>query len=88
MKLAGTSPAISNPKKSFICVEKIVKAIPEVNPTIIGYGINFIMSPNFKTPIKISKTPAIQVAIANPLVPYSEIMPAMITINAPVGPPI
>ena len=35
MKLAGTS-VNPNPKKSFICVLKIVTAIPAVKPTITG----------------------------------------------------
>ena len=40
MKSAG-SELISSPKKAFICDEKIIKAIPLVNPTIKEQGIEY-----------------------------------------------
>ena len=39
MKSAGTL-SIDNPSRSFICVAKMVSAIPLVNPTTMGYELN------------------------------------------------
>ena len=86
MNPEGTS--ISIPRKSLICVEKIVSAIPLVNPTTIGYGMNLKMAPIRHSPITTSITPAMIVAIIRPCIPYSATTPATITMNAPVGPPI
>ena len=86
MKPEGTS--IVKPKKSFIWVEKIVSAIPLVNPTTIGYGMNLKMTPILKTPMMIRIMPAIIVAIVRPDIPYWPTMPATNTMKAPVGPPM
>ena len=87
MKAAGTfvNPI---PKKSFIWVENIVSAIPAVKPTTIGYGMNLITVPRWKSPINTSIRPAMQVAKANPSRPKVSMMPYTIMIKAPVGPPI
>ena len=64
-----------SPKRSFICVEKMVSAIPPVKPTITGYGTNFMMLPSLQTPISTSIMPAMIVAIISPDRPNSCIMP-------------
>ena len=86
-KSLGTSVNPS-PKKSLICVEKIVSAIPAVKPTTTGYGINFTTVPSRNRPIRINIIPAISVATARPVRPNSVMIPATITMKAPVGPPI
>ena len=50
--------------------------------------MNLITSPNLSSPINTSKTPAMAVAIINPVSPNWATTPATMTINAPVGPPI
>ena len=50
--------------------------------------MNLVTAPSLNTPNKIRSTPAIRVATVNPLMPYSWMIPQIITINAPVGPPI
>ena len=42
-----STPSI--PKKFSICPEKIMTAIPEVNPIVTDLGIYVIRLPNFKT---------------------------------------
>ena len=48
----------------------MLTAIPNVNPTVIVFGINFIKSPSLKIPISISINPAIMVATVSPAIPY------------------
>ena len=76
------------PRKSLTWVVKMVRAIPAVKPTTMGYGINLMTVPSLKTPISISIRPAMAVATARPVRPYWAIILYTITINAPVGPPI
>ena len=59
----------ARPKKSPICPEAIVTAIPAVNPTTIVYGINFTSPPILNAPRRISITPARTVAVASPETP-------------------
>ena len=66
----------------------MVRAIPLVNPTTIGYGMNLNMPPSLSRPIATSMTPAIMLAIISPCIPNFATIPATITMNAPVGPPI
>jgi len=49
--------------------EKRTYAIPDVNPTVIGCGTNFITLPNLNTPKITNITPAIIVEIMSPLIP-------------------
>ena len=51
-------------------------------------GINLIRLPNLHTPIIMSITPAISVAITSPEKPFVAIIPATIEANAAVGPAI
>ena len=88
MNPAGTWRSSGSPKKSFIWVEKIVRAIPLVKPTTIGYGMNLKMAPILNTPIRIRNTPAMIVAMMSPCIPYCATIPATMTMNAPVGPPM
>ena len=74
MKSLGTD-AIVSPSKSFTCVVKMVSAIPEVKPTMMGYGIYLMMVPKWSTPNIIRNTPAISVAIVRPSKPYCWMMP-------------
>ncbi len=66
----------------------MISAIPDVKPTVTGYGTKRITSPRRANAIPISSTPAISVATASPSTPNSATTPATITTNAPVGPPI
>ena len=50
--------------------------------------MNLMTAPSRKTPISTSSTPAISVATIRPASPYCWMMPYMMTMNAPVGPPI
>ena len=50
--------------------------------------MNLNMAPILRNPMITSITPAIIVAIMSPCIPKSPTMPATITMNAPVGPPI
>ena len=66
----------------------MVSAIPLVKPTTIGYGMKWNMVPMRQSPITIRMIPAIIVATVSPAIPYCPTMPATMTMNAPVGPPI
>ena len=66
----------------------MVRAIPLVKPTTMGYGIYLMMVPRWSTPNMMRNTPAISVAIVRPSNPYCWMMPYIIIMNAPVGPPI
>src|ERR1700686_2195815 len=80
--------SIFNPKKSLICVLAIITAMPFVNPTTTGRGINLTAVPRPVAPNTTRKTPAINVHKYSPSIPYRATMPATTTTNAPVGPPI
>ena len=67
----NSTPSLLNPQKSLIWPTNNVIPIPVVKPTIIGKGINFTSEPSLNTPSKISKIPAIMVAICNPIIPIS-----------------
>src|ERR1051326_6806918 len=68
IKSAGTAP-ICNPRKSLTCDEKMMSAIPLVNPTMTGYGMNLIAEPNRAKPIIMRMMPAMIVAMINPFIP-------------------
>ena len=53
-----------------------------------GRGMNLTAVPKPVSPITIKIAPAITVTISNPETPNLAMMPATITTNAPVGPPI
>ena len=76
------------PKKSLICVEAISTAMPLVNPITTGRGIKRTAEPSPVRPITSRMTPAISVTMARPLIPKRATIPATMTTNAPVGPPI
>ncbi len=80
--------AIDRPSRSLICVVKMVRAIPLVKPTTIGYGMYLMIVPRCSTPNIMRKIPAISVAMVSPSKPYCWMMPYIIIMNAPVGPPI
>ena len=87
MNALGTSPVLS-PRKSLICVEAISSAMPLVNPIVTGRGMNLTAEPKPVRPISTSMTPAIKVTSARPGTPNFATIPATMTTNAPVGPPI
>ncbi|MEX0735754.1 MAG: hypothetical protein WDZ66_09240 [Steroidobacteraceae bacterium] len=60
--------------------------MPEVNPTITGFGMKRITPPSCANPIASSMQPAISVATCSPEMPYWAVTPASTTMNAPVGP--
>ncbi len=76
------------PKKSLIWVLAIITAIPFVNPTTTGRGMNFTALPNPVKPNATRITPAISVHMNSPSNPYLLTMPKTTTTKAPVGPPI
>ena len=69
MKLAGTAP-ICSPRRSLTWLEKMMTAIPDVNPMIRGKGMNLIAAPNRASPKPISTKPAMIVATVSPSIPY------------------
>ena len=68
-KSLGTCCMVS-PSRSFTWVVKMVTAIPEVQPTTMGYGMYLMMVPNLSTPSRMRNTPAISVAMVSPCMPY------------------
>src|ERR1041384_35987 len=67
-KSGGTSPMF-RPRKSLTCEENMMSAMPLVNPTTTGYGMNLIAEPNRATPMMMRATPAMIVAMASPSSP-------------------
>lgn len=55
---------------------------------ITGRGMYLIADPTCEAPSATRITPAIIVHMKRPSLPYSAMMPATTTTNAPVGPPI
>ena len=55
---------------------------------VTGRGMYFTAVPSPVTAINMRITPAIIVTIRRPETPWAAMMPATITTNAPVGPPI
>ena len=84
----GDSAICSPATKSLICVDKISRAMPLVKPRTTGRGMNFTACPNPVTASSTRSTPAIIVTISSPGSPCAAMMPATMTTNAPVGPPI
>ncbi len=76
------------PRKSLIWVEAISTAMPFVNPSTTGRGMNLTACPRPVTARNTRITPAIIVTMRSPDRPCVAMMPATITTNAPVGPPI
>ena len=73
-KSPGTLSTLS-PKKSLICVLAIVMAMPFVNPTTTGRGMNFTAVPRPVAPSRTSSTPAISVHMYRPSRPYFVTIP-------------
>jgi len=67
--------SIVRPKKSLSCVLAISTAMPLVNPTITGRGMNFTAFPRPVTPSPTSMTPAISVQLNRPFRPYFATIP-------------
>src|SRR6202165_3026353 len=66
----------------------MMTAIPFVNPTTTGRGMNLTAEPRPVAPTTIKMTPAINVHMKSPSMPYLATIPNTTTTNAPVGPPI
>ncbi len=64
----------------------MMTAIPAVKPVITGVGMKRMMPPNLTSPIASRIRPAIRVATCSPSMPYWAVMPARMTMKAPVGP--
>ena len=73
-KFAGTAPML-RPRKSLTWLEKMMTAIPLVNPVTRGLGTNLITEPSRASPIASSITPASRVAAVSPSSPYFWTMP-------------
>ena len=75
---AANSPgtlSMCSPKKSLICVLAMITAMPLVNPTTTGRGMNFTAFPRPVMPRNTSITPAISVHMYRPSTPYFETIP-------------
>ena len=55
--------------------EKMITAMPLVNPVTTGNGMNLMAAPSFAMPNAISITPASRVATVSPSTPYFCTMP-------------
>src|SRR6266566_3001093 len=85
---AEGTDCISRPSRSRIWLEKMISAMPLVNPIVTGNGMNLIAPPRRSSPKAIRMKPAMSVATTSPSTPYLSTIPETITTNAPVGPPI
>jgi hypothetical protein len=63
-------------------------AMPFVKPMVTGRGMYFTAVPKPVTAMSMRITPAIMVTISRPETPWAVMIPATMTTNAPVGPPI
>src|SRR5262245_35501788 len=66
----------------------MITAMPEVKPTITGFGMNLMTPPSCATPIASRMHPAMSVATCRPSMPYCAVIPASTAMKAPVGPEI
>ena len=64
----GTVP-IRSPRKSLTSPEKMIRAMPLVNPMVTGYGMNLMAPPSRARPKPARMTPASRVAAARPSTP-------------------
>ena len=76
------------PKKSFSWPTRMVTAMPAVKPIVMVLGIKRMSFPSRSTPIRMSKSPAMMVAIISPSMPELATMPATMVAKAAVGPAI
>ena len=76
------------PRKSLTWLEKMMTAIPLVNPVTRGLGTNLMTEPSRASPMASRISPAMNVAACNPAMPYCAVTPASTAMNAPVGPEI
>ena len=67
-KSAGKEPT-RRPSRSFTWLEKMISAMPLVNPMVTGYGMNLIAPPRRARPRPIRSTPAMIVAMVSPATP-------------------
>ncbi len=79
---------ICSPKKSRICVLKMMIAMPLVKPVTTGYGMNLMSVPNLLAPSTIKITPAISAQTTSASGPCFITIGASSGTNAPAGPPI
>jgi hypothetical protein len=77
-----------SPKKSRNCVLAIRMAMPFVKPTTTGRGMNRTADPMPVAPSAMRMMPAIIVQISSRRSRTFVAIPATMTTNAPVGPPI
>jgi hypothetical protein len=66
----------------------MMTAIPAVNPTVTGKGMNFMKVPRRRKPAAAIIRPDRNVARTNPIIPCSATVAATSTMKAPAGPPI
>ncbi|CPO66897.1 Uncharacterised protein [Bordetella pertussis] len=76
------------PKKSFHWPTQMMTPIPAVKPTMTGAGMYLMMAPSRAAPSASRMQPAIRVASCRPATPCWAVMPARMTMKAPVGPAI
>ncbi len=87
MNSLGTA-GVRRPKKSLIWVEAMRRAMPLVNPMVMGRGMYLTAAPRPVKPMMSSMMPAMRLTSARPETPNLATMPATMTTKAPVGPPI
>lgn len=66
---------MDSPRKSLTCPEKMIRAMPDVNPVTTGIGMNLMAVPSLATPSSTSITPAMKMATARPSIPNRYTMP-------------
>ena len=72
---SGGTCWIPNPKRSLICAEKMITAMPVVKPTMRVWGKYFSRTPKRRKPMSMRRTPAMNVATVSPSMPYFWTMP-------------
>lgn len=67
---------------------KIVTAMPQVKPTVTGWGMWRISEPSRESPISVSIAPESITVTRRPFSPNFDVVAATSTMKAPAGPPI
>ena len=88
MNAPGSLPVSVKPSSSLSWLLKITTAMPDVNPTVTGYGIYLMKMPSLRNPTASRISPESMVARMNR--PRRAVRPvaATSTMKAPAGPPI
>ena len=86
MTLVCAPDAPPAPVRAGTCCRKMIVAIPRVNPSMTGHGMNDTARPSRATPARTTRTPAMSVTTATAPTPCFATIGARTTTMAPVGP--